>query len=166
MSNVIIGIDNGISGALVAISAHNGALIASTEMPIQKARKGNEIDVRQIRAWMSDAACGIDKIECAILEEPGGSKSAKAAMSMSGSFHAIRAMLEISRIRWHRITPQKWQKEMIPGCKSGDTKPRALELAKRLWPDETFLASPRCRVPHDGIVDAALLAEYARIKNL
>ena len=166
MSNVIIGVDNGISGALAAISAHNGALIASTEMPIQKARKGNEIDVRELKRWLVNSAAGLENILCAILEEPGGSKSAKAAMSMAGSFHAIRATLEICGIRWHRITPQKWQKEMLPGCKAGDTKPRALELAKRLWPDETFLASPRCKKPHDGIVDAALLAEYARIKNL
>ena len=166
MSNVIIGIDNGISGALVAISAHNGALIASTEMPIQNARKGNEIDVRELRRWLVNSAAGLENILCAILEEPGGSKSAKAAMSMAGSFHAIRATLEMCNLRWHRITPQKWQKEMIPGCKSGDTKPRALELAKRLWPEETFLASQRCKKPHDGIVDAALLAEYARIKNL
>ena len=166
MSNVIIGCDNGISGALVTISAHNGALIAATEMPIQKARKGNEIDTLEVELWLRCVSGGLDKIHCAILEEPGGSKSAKAAMSMAGSFHSLRTILTNLKIRWHRITPQKWQKEMLPGCKSGDTKPRALELAKRLWPDETFLASPRCRVSHDGIVDAALLAEYARIKNL
>jgi hypothetical protein len=167
VSNVIIGIDNGISGALVAISAHNGALIASTEMPIQKARKGNEIDAYGVKEWIL-SVCGEcpPNVKCAIVEEPGGSKSARAAMSMSGSFHAIRAVLSLMLIRTHRITPQKWQKEMIPGCKSGDTKPRALELAKRLWPDETFLASPRCRVPNHNIVDAALIAEYARIKQL
>jgi len=166
MSNVIIGVDNGISGALVAISAHNGALIASTEMPIQKARKGNEINTLEVEFWLRCVSGGLDKIHCAILEEPGGSKSAKAAMSMAGSFHSLRTILTNLKIRWHRITPQKWQKEMLPGCKSGDTKPRALELAKRLWPDETFLATERSKVPHDGIVDAAILSEYARIKNL
>jgi len=166
MSNVIIGIDNGVSGSLAAISAHNGAFIDAITMPIQKARKGNEIDVVEVERWIESVAAGFHNIHCAILEEPGGSKSAKAATSMAGSFHALRTVLTLAGIRWHRITPQKWQREMMPGCNSGDTKPRALELAKRLWPDETFLATERSKVPNHNIVDAALLAEYARIKKL
>lgn len=166
MSNVIIGIDNGVSGALAAISSHNGAFIDAIPMPIQKARKGNEINTLEVEFWLRCVSGGLDKIHCAILEEPGGSKSAKAATSMAGSFHALRTVITLAGIRWHRITPQKWQKEMMPGCNSGDTKPRALELAKRLWPDETFLATERSKVPNHNIVDAALLAEYARIKNL
>ena len=166
MSNVIIGIDNGVSGALTAISSHNGAFIEAIPMPIQKARKGNEIDVIEVERWIKDVSAGFHNVHCAILEEPGGSKSAKAATSMAGSFHALRTVLTLAGIRWHRITPQKWQREMMPGCNSGDTKPRALELAKRLWPDETFLATERSKVPNHNIVDAALLAEYARIKKL
>lgn len=166
MSNVIIGIDNGVSGALAAISSHNGAFIDAIPMPVQKARKGNEIDVIEVERWIKDVSAGFHNVHCAILEEPGGSKSAKAATSMAGSFHALRTVLTLAGIRWHRITPQKWQREMMPGCNSGDTKPRALELAKRLWPDETFLATERSKVPNHNIVDAALLAEYARIKKL
>lgn len=166
MSNVIIGCDNGVSGALATISLHNGAFIDAIPMPIQKARKGNEIDVIEVERWIKNVSAGFHNVHCAILEEPGGSKSAKAATSMAGSFHALRTVLTLAGIRWHRITPQKWQKEMLPGCNSGDTKPRALELAKRLWPDETFLATERSKVPNHNIVDAALLAEYARIKKL
>lgn len=101
-----------------------------------------------------------------MIEEQGGSKSAKAACSMAGSFHALRAVLTIGLYRWHRITPQSWQKAMLPKCKAGDTKPRALALAKELWPEESFLASPRCKVPHDGLIDAALIAEYSRRMKL
>jgi hypothetical protein len=166
MNNVIIGIDNGVSGSLAAISSHSGALIDAIPMPIQKARKGNEIDVVEVERWIKNVSAGFHNVQCAILEEPGGSKSAKAATSMAGSFHALRTVLTLAGIRWHRITPQKWQREMMPGCNAGDTKPRALELAKRLWPDETFLATERSKVPNHNIVDAALLAEYARIKKL
>jgi hypothetical protein len=45
MSNVIIGIDNGVSGSLAAISSHNGAFIDAITMPIQKARKGSQARV-------------------------------------------------------------------------------------------------------------------------
>jgi hypothetical protein len=48
----------------------------------------------------------------------------------------------------------------------GDTKPAALAKAKQLWPEETFLASARSTKPHEGIVDAYLIAEYGRMKNL
>jgi hypothetical protein len=55
---------------------------------------------------------------------------------------------------------------MIPGCEKGETKRAASELARRLWPDESFFATERCKTPHDGLVDAALIAEYARRKNV
>ncbi len=163
MSKVFIGIDNGVSGALAAINAFS-QIIALLPMPIQKARKGNEIDVAAVWRWIDDL--GAREGITAILEEPGGSKSAKAATSMAGSFHALRTILTLKGIRWHRVTPQKWQREMFPGCKAGDTKPRALELSRRLWPDDGFLATPRCKTAHDGLIDAALLAEWARKEGI
>lgn len=57
--------------------------------------------------------------------------------------------------------PQQWQRDMlIPG--KGDTKQRALVTAQRLWPGRDWRASERCRKPHEGIVDAALIAEWGR----
>lgn len=166
MSNVIIGVDNGISGALACISAHNGALIDAIPMPIQKVRKGNEINTFAVNFWLRCVSGGLDKIKCVVVEEPGGSKSARAATSMAGSFHALRTVMELAGIKWHRITPQRWQKQLLPRCKAGDTKPRALELARRLWPDESFLATARSKVPHDGLIDAAIIAHFAWKTNL
>jgi hypothetical protein len=45
---------------------------------------------------------------------------------------------------------------------AGESKKYALAKARELWTNETFYASPRCKTPHDGIVDAALIARYAR----
>jgi len=157
-----IGIDNGISGGIASVGPC-GHLVAWLPMPIQSARKGNEVDVVRLLKWIDEVTGGRVKEAIYTIEEPGGSKSAKAAMSMAGSFHSIRAMLEIMGVRWHRVTPQKWQKEMIPGCKGGETKPRALAAARQLWPDERWLASERCRTPHDGGIDAALIAEFSRL---
>lgn len=160
-----IGIDNGISGGLVAISDHDGRYIDGITMPILRWKKRNEIDALTVRYWLRGLGES-GKIASATIEEPGGSKSAKAACSMAGSFHALRAVLILWGVKWGRITPQSWQKVMLPKCKAGDTKPRALALAKELWPDETFLASSRCKVPHDGLIDAALIAEYSRRMKL
>lgn len=158
---MIIGIDNGVSGAIAAIS-ECGPLIAWCPMPIQRARKGNQIDVKALHLWLSETTGGNLSNATYIIEEPGGSKSAKAAVSMAGSFHAIRALLDVKFLRWEPVTPRQWQRVMLPGCKPGDSKPRALEAARRLWPDESWLATPKCRTPHDGAIDAALIAEWAR----
>ncbi len=164
---IYIGIDNGVSGALVAISDRpSPSFIGSLPMPIVKARKGNEVNIRAVHLWLTEITGGNLSNAMYILEEPGGSKSAKAATSMAGSFHSMRGFFETKLLRWERITPQKWQKEMLPGCETGDTKPRALELARRKWPKETFLKTERCKVPDEGIIDAALIAEYGRLLDL
>ena len=161
---IYIGIDNGISGGIAAIGEF-GNLIHRWVMPIQRARKGNEIDVVALYAIFNDATNGGQIEATYIIEEPGGSKSAKAAASMAGSFHAVRSLLESRKKRWHRITPKQWQDVMIPGAK-GDTKPRALAKARQLWPDEKWLASDRCRTPHDGMIDAGLIAEWGRLGRI
>ena len=81
MNKAHIGIDNGVSGALAAISPHS-QIIAVLPMPTLKARKGNEIDIAAVWQWLDNL--GRDKITVTI-EEPGGSKSAKASTSMAGS---------------------------------------------------------------------------------
>lgn len=160
---IFLGVDNGVSGGLVALSDQS-QIVSMLPMPVLRARKGNEIDIKAVWDWID----GLDAREkiTVVIEEPGGSKSSKAANSMAGSFHALRALCVLKGLRWHRITPQSWQKEMLPGCKTGDTKPRALAECKQLWPEEPFLGSPRCKVAHEGLVDAALIAEYARRKRL
>jgi hypothetical protein len=163
MKQIYIGIDNGVSGALVALSPQS-QIISMLPMPTQQARKGREIDVWVVWRWVT--ALDERGALSVIVEEPGGSKSARAATSMAGSFHALRTICALKQLRWHRTTPQAWQRDLLPGCKAGDTKPRALELARRLWPAESWLASERCKVAHDGIVDAALIAEWARRKGL
>ena len=160
---IYLGLDNGVSGGMVALSDLS-QVVSMSPMPTLKARKGNEIDIAAVWAWV-DALDSREKIT-AIIEEPGGSRSAQAASSMAGSFQALRALCVLKGLRWHRVTPQAWQRSMLPGCKAGDTKPRALAEVRQLWPAETFLASDRSRIPHDGMVDAALIAEIARRARL
>ena len=161
-----VGIDNGLTGALVALSDQAGLPpIASAVMPTRGKAKGNEVDALAVYEWLGSIAPLVDLT--VILETPGKhSPGAQALCSMWDSYGAIRGVLESRRIRHHRITPQAWQKVMLPGCAKGDTKPAALAKARQLWPGETWLASPRCSTPHSGLIDAALIAEYARIKNL
>jgi len=161
---VYIGIDNGLTGGLVALSDHPGPPIETMVMPTLGKFKGNEVN--SLIVWEFLAGYNLEEITV-ILETPGKySPGVLALCSMWDSYGAIRGVLESRGIRHHRITPQAWQKVMLPGCAKGDTKPAALAKARQLWPNETWLASPRCKVANSGLIDAALIAEYGRIKNL
>ena len=163
---IYIGIDNGLTGGLVALSDHPGPPIAMMPMPTRNKAKGNEVDAMEVFNWIAKIWTPLDRITV-VLETPGKhSPGAQALCSMWDSYGAIRGVLECRSIRHHRITPQSWQKTMLIGCAKGDTKPAALAKARQLWPDENWLASPRCTKPHEGLIDAALIAEHARILKL
>ena len=114
--------------------------------------------------------------QAVVIEEPGGAKSYKAAVSMAASFHALRAFFEhptsasfgspVQPVypNFIRVTPQAWQNAAWPGrVPANETKQRALRLARRKWPKEKWLRTPKCKEPDDGFIDAALIAEYGRL---
>ena len=59
------------------------------------------------------------------------------------------------------VSPRVWQKELHLGCSGADAKARSAQAAKQLFP-AAELVLPRCRKPHDGMVDALLIAEWGR----
>ena len=163
---IYIGIDNGLTGAMVALSDHPGPPLAMCVMPTVGKAKGNEVNAEAVWDWLCAYKDDGDELTV-VLETPGKhSPGAQALCSMWDSYGAIRGVLASRYIRHHRINPQAWQKKMLVGCAKGDTKPAALAAARRLWPEEKWLATPRSSVPHTGLVDAALIAEYARKERL
>ncbi len=166
---IYIGIDNGLTGGIAILEEGKLSLHV---MPVFSDGKKKRVDVDAFDEILNNY---IDaEIECKIhyphfiaYERPGGSKSVKAAVSMADSFARMDAVMIIRTYRRDPITPQKWQKmfwtkpKMPKGVKF-DTKAAALKVARQLWPEQNWLASSRCRVPHDGLVDAALIAEYCR----
>ena len=165
---IYIGIDNGLSGALVALSDSPGLPpIASTVMPLQSRTKGHEVDIRGVVGWINSVT-GFNREHCCIVIETPGKHSpgVHALCSMWDSFGRLCALCELKGLRHFRVQPQAWQKVMLPGCEKGQTKPHALAVAHRLWPYESWIATPKGRKPHAGVIDAALIAEYARRTGL
>lgn len=162
---IYIGVDNGLDGGLCALPASGAPPISMCVMPTQTTRKGREVDVVAVQEWLDGLGSHPDCLK-AILEEPGGSKSYSAATSMAASFHALRATFTLCRVGFVRISPARWQSNVLGKCPKGTTKQAALTQARQLWPHETFLASSRCRTPHDGMVDAALLAHWGRTNRI
>jgi hypothetical protein len=107
-----------------------------------------------------------------------------SAASATFSFGFVAGVIEMAcvahGISYTKVAPKKWQEEMFAGVpvqykplkKSDkpnykpklmkDTKAMALMAVKRLFPNQKLTFGERATVPHDGLVDALLMAEYSR----
>lgn len=173
-----LGIDCGLDGGVVTLDGA-GNIIDQRVMPVVDIGKGRKIDLRALSDFF-DAATGSalnGGSATVIIENPGPhAPSASGLRSMTYSFAVCEALCVAHGLRYHYILSQKWQKEfwskprMAKGQK-WDTKAAALAEAKKLWPGNEWRqisdkTGKLLKNPADGVVDAALLAEYGRRKNL
>jgi hypothetical protein len=156
---VTIAIDNGLKGALCAIRNTDSAVIGYTQMPVEQIGDKEEIDVKRLLAWVADYGSGPLTV---CIEEPlKHAKNSQAMRSMSISFGKIDGSLRAVGVTPKRVQVKDWQTAMLgKNVPKGQTKEFALRKAKILWPEQNWLATPRSRVPHDGVIDAALIAHY------
>ncbi len=156
---MIVGVDNGLDGGLCAITQFDGGLIDRMAMPCRQQSKKREIDICKIHKWLSD----LNTPFVLAIEEPlAHAKSSQAVRSMAISFGKLLGMAECKDYEVARVSVHKWQKAMLGFIPKGKTKQVALETAQNLEPSENWLKNKRCRVPHDGLVDAFLIAHYYR----
>lgn len=59
------------------------------------------------------------------------------------------------------LRPQVWHKMLVPAAKRWD-KLDSFSVARDLFPRRRFFRTPSCKVEHDGMCEAALLAHLAR----
>lgn len=89
-----------------------------------------------------------------------------------GEIDGILSMIELvkEKVRIERVSPRKWQKKIwvesdkvFSNMGKIDTKKTSLNAFNRIFPGVDARQNNNCSVPHDGIVDAALIAEAARV---
>lgn len=131
---------------------------------------GNQIDLSEIRKILTNYECENIHVVVEDVHAIYGA-AAKSTFNFGWSLGILEGMLTGMRIPYTKVAPKEWQKEMWKGVqpvyKSGkviDTKATSLLAAKRLFPNEDLRKSERAEKPHDGIVDALLMAEYCRRK--
>lgn len=174
-----LGIDPGKSGG-IAIVDQDGKLEKLYTIPTI----GKEIDIRALSEILQKHP------ECTVAIENVHSMHQMSANS-NFQFGFVCGVLEglVSGLgmKYVKVAPKMWQEIIFRGVpvhrkpkkeeklKSGaikvttgsvDTKKMSLIAAKRLFPKESFLANEKSSVPHDGLYDAANIAEYARRMNL
>lgn len=159
---MIIGIDNGIDGGLCAISRSHGKIIAKRVMPILKRNGKSEVDILVLRDWILD----LHTEPCIVIEEPlRHAKSSQAVRSMAMNFGKILGACEMKGWQVNPVEVAHWQKAMLAGNRSKGTKAAALIVAEQLSPDEDWTKSSKATTPHDGMIDAYLIAYYWRKQN-
>lgn len=160
---MIVGIDNGLDGGICAISAFAGDLIGYIEMPCRERAGKREIDTLEVYKWIRD----LNTDSRILIEEPlKHAKTSQAMRSMGISFGKLLGMCESHVLTVEPVEVLEWQRAMLGKVPKGQTKKAALKKAQEFEPEEKWLASPRCRVAHDGIVDAFLIAQYGRFSTL
>lgn len=158
---VTVGVDNGISGGLCVLCNWDCRVIEYYPMPVLSVGGKNEVDSVALTRLLRELH-EQDTTMTVCVEEPlRHAKSSQAMRSMSISFGKTMGVCDALGLESYRIQVLDWQKAVLgKRIPKGKTKEFALAAAQKLWPKETWLASSRCKTPHDGIVDAALIAHH------
>jgi hypothetical protein len=148
---LIAGIDPGKSGALAIVQ--DGKII-------DYALLANVVP----RYWLLERKCKIVYIEQAQSFPKQGIAS---AFNYGRDFGYMLGTLAGSGMIIHLVRPAVWAKRIHQGSpKIDDAKERSLWCARHLWPEKSFLATERSSKPHDGLIDAALIAHYGYLSEL
>ena len=163
-----VGIDIGKEGAIAII---DDVFITYDATP----KIGTEIDLR----GLSQIINKIGRDSIVVIEDVHAifKSSAKSTFEFGRALGIVEGILSAKVIPFIKVAPKTWQKEMFQGVALmhrpsstkktmvTDTKSMALIAAQRLFPNLDFTPTKASKKPHNGIVDALLMAEYGRRKN-
>ena len=184
-----VGIDPGKNGAIAIL--HNGKFDRAMNIPLISTK---EVDNKKLNFIFRDLRLLSDQTEkennnklIVFIEKVHAIFGAAAGATYE--FGRINGLLEgflaAYGLKYVQVPPKLWQKEVYAGIpeirkpghkakrKGGgttfvkgrlETKRMSAMAAARLFPNDDFRASDWCGNPHDGIVDAVLLAEYGNRK--
>lgn len=151
----IIGIDPGVSGAIVMVSATAGdrPWLLAEDMPTIEIRGRRHIDCHKLERLLR---VGFPyKPDMVVLEHVQGVQGAGAtsAFSFGRSFGVVEGIVAALGFPLTLVRPQLWTKDL---ALSRDKGARRL-VASNLWPESAHLFG---RVKDDGRADAALLCHW------
>jgi hypothetical protein len=177
-----IGIDCGLDGGIAFLEPQT---LRTVIMPVdveiikvgKKTKERRSINLLKLRDIIELCLRDSSGELTAIIENPGGhAPSAAGLRSMTYSFAVTEMCCVMLGVKYETVLSQAWQKTFwtkpkLPKLPKGekrdpqekfDTKAAALAVAVDIWPEHDWLASKRCKNPHDGMVDAALLALWGK----
>ena len=156
-----IGIDPGLQGAIATIreSGYIDAIILPTFFNGKKTVLDNSTLASRFSLFNTT-----DIKWYAVLEQQQAmpKQGVTSMFSIGYGFGVLKQCLVDFSISHEVVRAQAWQKEFGISGRKGNTKTQALQICQDLFPDVNLLATEKSRKPHEGIVDAVLIAEFAR----
>lgn len=154
---VVLGIDPGINGGLAVVE--NECLKYVGPMPLNKERAFDVVRFREIILEHNPDVVFIEKAQ---------SMPKQGVVSMFNygkGYGFLLGFLSGLMCEVKTVTPKTWQGyfyKRVP-VSGKNPKERALCMANKLYTGFTWLKSGRSKKPHDGMVDAALIATYGSL---
>lgn len=165
MKSLYVGIDIGKQGAIVGID-ENKRILLKHVMPIV----GNEYDLNSLIDIIRDLKLYEGEyIPYVGIERPLGlgGNAATATLTMGMGFGYLVGILHSFGISYTKIPPNVWTKEIHKGLnKTLKAKERSKIIVQQLFPLVDLRNTPKCKNPHEGLIDALLIAEYVRRANV
>lgn len=178
-----LGIDPGLDGGLVLLSESGEVLekhivptIENVTMKKSKTKKDPETGKMAMTESVKRSIDGValnrildelrPRTTHAILEQvasrPG--MSAPAVFKFGQVYGIIEGLLIGNKIPYMTAIPAVWCRVIHAGIPGDDPKARSLVALNRLFPSVDLRVSARASKPHEGLMDALLLAEFGRRK--
>ncbi len=146
----VVGIDVGKKGACASVDM-DGAILELIPMPLDL-----------LSRWFRELAAKEPRMVAVEKAQSMPKQGVSSVFSYATHFGEILGHLRAHQIPFTLVPPRTWTKVLHAGtCMKDDPKDRSLEACRRLFP-KAELILPRCRNPHDGMVDALLIAEFCR----
>jgi len=162
----VLGVDPGATGGLVLLSP-SGRVLEKHVMPV---REEGGLDLQTLGRLLFHLS---DHVQLCVLERPNGTVMTRghgAGQSVASMFNfgktcgQIEGMLAAFRIPYALVHPATWTAALHKGQdRKLPSWHKSLICVERFFPLEDFRASTRAQKPHDGLVDAALLATFGRL---
>lgn len=177
---LFIGIDVGLDGGVAVIDeANHLTVILSPVLILQSGTKAKpktkrEFDIDGMVKILDDIIkdCDSSELFCIIEKSQVMPKQGSVSGHRTGFGDALWVgMVHALRIPYKHLRPQVWQRDkqcgLFLGHPTGKPKKTSRLVATNMFPDTDFrrTKTKRSKVAHDGLTDAALIAEYARRKH-
>lgn len=154
--NLYVGIDPGAKGGIVSI---DGESIVLQPMFIKPAYLANYLTHLVYRNQ--------DAYDVRFMVERSHAMPGQGVVSMfnyGAHYGTICGILHTLLAKFDTVHPRTWTTLMHAGYdKTIPPKERSKQKATELFGIERFMVNPRSKKPHDGLIDAALIAEYSRL---
>ncbi len=152
---VILGIDPGAGGAIVAFDPSRDNGVSIHDMPVIEVKVSGKLRRRINIAELAALVTRYPDCRLVVIEDVFGvtGQSASAAFTFGFATGAIHGACVAAKLPIQIVHPAKWKKTMgVPKDKGG-----ARQFATRLFP---HLAHQFARIKDDGRAEALLLAVY------